>query len=321
MSWAIHQGDALEVLRKLPSESARCCVTSPPYFGLRDYGVTGQIGLETSIDEYVARILEVFGEVRRVLKSDGTLWLNIGDAFCSTDKWGGGGAVGKQTVAEDGTVPSWHVRQKKAAMPGIKPKDLLGIPWRLAFALRDAGWWLRSDIIWSKPNAMPESVGDRPTKAHEYLFLLAKSERYYYDAKAIEEPALRPEGPGNLRNKYTDAYRAGDERLRTKAGLNEIGPRDTKNKRTVWTIPTKPFPEAHFATFPPALVEPCILAGSAPGDTVIDPFTGAATVALVALRLGRSFVGSELKPEYVEMGRRRVTADAPLFNRADEETA
>jgi DNA modification methylase len=232
MTWSVHAGDCRAVLATLPDESVQCCVTSPPYWGLRDYGVEGQIGLEPTPEEYVANMVEVFREVRRVLRPDGTLWLNLGDCYCSTDKWGGGvgGNTGKQTVAADGTVPSWAVRARKEPIAGLKPKDLVGIPWMLAFALRADGWWLRSDIVWHKPNPMPESVTDRPTKAHEYVFLLTKSATYFYDADAIQEKATR-EATG-------------------------------RNARSVWTISTKPFAGAHFAVMPWDLAERCVLAGT-----------------------------------------------------------
>jgi len=262
MDYEILQGDALEELRNLPDGGARCCVTSPPYWGLRDYRTDGQLGLERTPEEYVSRLVEVFREVRRVLADDGTLWLNLGDSYAanrtyqvSPTKWS------KLEQGQSAVVP-----------PGLKPKDLVGIPWRVAFALQADGWYLRSDIIWAKPNPMPESVTDRPTKAHEYLFLLSKRERYYYDAEAIAE---------------------------------------RRNKRTVWTITTQPFPDAHFAVMPQALVEPCILAGSEPGDTVLDPFAGSGTVGVVALRHGRRFSGIDLNPEYVAMAQRRIAG--PLF--------
>src|SRR3990167_8131678 len=243
-------GDALVRLRELPSESVHCCVASPPYWGLRDCGGAGQIGLEPAPEEWVARLVEIFGEVRRVLRSDGTLWLNLGDSYCNTDKWGGGGAgnTGKHTVSEDGGVPSWAVRRRRDPIMGIKPKDLVGAPWMLAFALRAAGWWLRQDIIWSKPNPMPESVTDRCTKAHEYIFLLSKSERYHFDAKAIAEPTVT--GDDVVRDR--DATRLNNTPGRRRMeGLTKNN-FDTRNKRSVWTIATQSYTEAHFATFPPA---------------------------------------------------------------------
>ncbi|WP_374139527.1 site-specific DNA-methyltransferase [Sphingomonas sp.] len=349
----LHHGDCRDVLAALPDNSTNCCVTSPPYFGLRDYGVDGQMGLEPTPDEFVAGMVAVFREVRRVLRDDGTLWLNIGDSYNNSDKWGGGGAnTGKHTRAPDGSIESWKsVRCKWSGAPGIKPKDLIGIPWMLAFALRADGWYLRQDIIWSKPNPMPESVTDRCTKAHEYLFLLSKSARYYYDAAAIAEPlglasvarlaqnveaqvgsdripgktngtmkAVGRRAAGNKTHKGQAAYEGGQEEHRTKAGLVSFAERErakveqgdldgTRNRRSVWTVATQPFKEAHFATFPPALIEPCIFAGCPVGGTVLDPFGGAGTTGLVADRLQRNAVLIELNPEYVEIARRRIEAD------------
>src|SRR5262245_20519053 len=282
-------GDARERLKTLPDESVHCVVTSPPYFGLRDYGVSGQMGLESTPEVFIDGMVAVFAEVRRVLRADGTLWLNMGDTYA---KRGGPGWQGKNGQRSDrrftgarNTVPMRE--QARTAYAGYKPKDLLGMPWMLAFALRADGWWLRQDVIWHKPNPMPESVRDRCTKAHEYLFLLSKSERYYFDNEAISEPAAYPEGPGNMRQKYADAYEAGDERHRTAAGLANIGASDRRNKRSVWTIASEPYPDAHFATFPSELPRLCILAGSRPGDTVLDPFAGSGTTLQVAIELGR----------------------------------
>ena len=256
-------GDVRERLRELPGECVQCVVTSPPYWALRDYGVDGQLGLEKTPEEYVARMVEVFRQVRRVLRNDGTLWLNLGDSYAATGKSGGGGQGKRwEKVGADAEGPrggKWS-----PAPPGLKPKDLVGIPWRMAFALQADGWYLRSDIIWSKPNPMPESVTDRPAKAHEYLFLMSKSERYYYDAEAVAETAVGPPG-GNIKpTKGSD-----QEKMRTRKGLHlaqqkarEAGGFVKRSRRTVWTIPTSPFPEAHFAVFPEKVVEPCILAGT-----------------------------------------------------------
>ena len=309
MSVRILTGDCRDLLGGMEAESVHCIVTSPPYFGLRDYGVAGQIGLEPSPEEFVSELVGVFREARRVLRDDGTLWLNMGDSYCSTDKWGGGGNTGKQTVAADGSVPSWAVRNRRAPFPGIKPKDLIGVPWMLAFALRADGWYLRSDIIWHKPNPMPESVTDRPTSAHEHIFLLSKSERYFYDNEAVKEPASYPEGPGNVRP-CKGADMAGFE---IRGNLHNIGPRELRNLRNVWTVATQPFSEAHFATFPSDLIEPCIKAGCPKGGTVLDPFGGAGTTGLVADRLGRNAVLIELNPTYADMARRRLQADAGMF--------
>lgn len=400
-SWAILQGDALEVLRTMPAESAQCVVTSPPYWGLRDYGVAGQLGLEKTPEEYVEKMVEIFREVRRVLRSDGTLWLNLGDSYAA----GGNGGHSRGSDLFHG-----HIKDRgdlsgkpKKAPPGLKPKDLVGIPWRVAFALQADGWWLRSDIIWSKPNPMPESVTDRPTRAHEYIFLLTKSERYFYDAEAIKEESVYgvPNSPESIKNPYgqgftrrakADKQRGHDRRH---DGFNDRWDSISKeeqgamgrNKRSVWTIGTHAFPEAHFATFPPKLIEPCILAGTsekgccprcgAPnirivkksGGTigkawhdhqsdilqgqrisdqdgihgrngreaykvetvgwkpscscetgseiscvVFDLFSGAGTTGLVSNRLGRRFIGIELNPEYVDLAKKRIINDAPLFN-------
>lgn len=347
MSVKIITADVLDGLAQIAGGSVHCCVTSPPYYGLRDYGVAGQIGLEPTLAEYLAKMVAVFREVRRVLRDDGTLWLNIGDSYCSTDKWGGGGNTGRQTVANDGTVPSWAVRQRKAPMPGIKPKDLIGVPWMLAFALRADGWHLRQDIIWHKPNPMPESVRDRCTKAHEYIFLFSKSARYYYDADAIAEPVTlstvervshptldeqagsdrvpgKTNGPMKavLARSGNKARKPASERgvpVDTNGGTNGAVAGSvpwegaTANKRSVWTVTTKPFKEAHFATFPPEIPELCIKAGCPAGGTVLDPFLGSGTTALVADRLQRSAIGIELNPDYAAMAERRIRGDAPLF--------
>jgi DNA modification methylase len=304
MTVEIRSGDCRDVLATLPAASVRCCVTSPPYFGLRDYGVPGQIGLEQTPAEYIAALVEVFRHVRRVLADDGTVWLNIGDSYCSTDKWGGGGNIGKQTVKADGSVPSWAVRQRKAAMPGIKPKDLLMIPARVALALQADGWWLRSSIVWHKPNPMPESVRDRPTSAHESVFLLAKAERYYYDAKAIAETALGTgggvvAGPDKAAAMGITSNGTGATSLRSKGA-------EFRNARNVWTIATQPYAGAHCAVMPPALAERCIQAGSAVGDTILDPFFGAGTTGLVADRLGRNCIGIELNPASAAEARARI---------------
>jgi DNA modification methylase len=310
------------------------CVTSPPYWRLRDYGVKGQIGIEATPGEYVSRMVEVFREVRRVLKNDGTLWLNLGDSYAGS--WGNQGrkeSRGTQRAINgpmlqkfDGYPAKQPFRVGNSAKntgvsnrdgvptpPGLKPKDLVGIPWRVAFALQEDGWYLRSDIIWHKPNPMPESVTDRPTKAHEYLFLLSKSRRYRYDADAISEPCTDKEfrTKGKVRpDTSTDAHWMSDpHKGRTRKNLHAMpGGRASKNRRTVWTITPKPFKGAHFATFPPALIEPCVLAGSGPGDTVLDIFNGAGTTGLVAQQHGREYLGIELNPKYVRMAEKRLAA-------------
>lgn len=258
-------GDAFHVLQTVASHTFRCCVTSPPYWGLRDYGVPDQIGAEPQLDDYLSNLTRIFREVRRTLTDDGTLWLNIGDSYTS----------GNRTWRDnDRKNPARAMEYRPPTPDGLKPKDLIGVPWRLAFALQADGWYLRSDMIWFKPNCQPESVKDRPTRAHEYLFLLSKSEKYYYDYASILEHAS---SNGHMRN-----------------------------RRTVWSINTEPFPEAHFATFPPALVEPCIAAGSRAGDTILDPFFGSGTVGVVCRKLRRSFLGIELKEDYADIAMRRL---------------
>ncbi len=324
-------GDALSVIQQLPPESINCCVTSPPYFGLRDYGIAGQMGLEQTPEEYVTKLVEVFREVRRTLKKNGTVWLNLGDSYAGS--WGNAGGQnrghGTQRPIISGSIVKDQQQRNGDFIPpakygfksiGIKQKDLIGIPWRVAFALQADGWWLRSDIIWHKPNCMPESVTDRPTKAHEYIFLLSKSQRYYYDKEAILEP--HSDETKKYFEKYTPDHSKslsdrkialgdkgktrtgfGNSRAEATACMNPSG----RNKRTVWTIPTKPFKEAHFATFPEALVEPCILAGCPVGGVVLDPFFGAGTTGVVAKKLGRCFIGIDLNPEYCEIAEKRIS--------------
>lgn len=299
----IFNADCREALRELPDGAARTCVTSPPYFGLRDYGHEGQIGLEQTPDAYVAELVDVFRSIRRVLADDGTLWLNLGDTYAQS----GGTGVQGITRPRLGRKGVNHLPKPGRLSPpdGLKAKDLIGIPWRVAFALQADGWWLRQDIVWHKPNPMPESVRDRCVKAHEYLFLLSKSERYFFDHRAMLEPAEWPEGPGNRKPYVIPAQREG-ENSNLGGGLHRIGPRETRTKRSVWSVCTRPYHGAHFATFPPELIQPCILAGSAPGDLVIDPFGGAGTTALVAKEAGRRAVLAELNPDYAKMAADRV---------------
>jgi DNA modification methylase len=300
-----HVGDCRYLLRRMSEDGVKVqtCVTSPPYFGLRDYGVADQIGLEATPDEYVAQMVAVFSAVSDVLADDGTLWLNLGDSYAGSNQTGGTNSkeIGRR---EERMIAGRNFAGKRDPWPGsgIKAKDLCGIPWRVAFALQADGWYLRSDIIWHKPNPMPESVTDRPTKAHEYLFLLAKSERYYYDQDAIaEESAYAGEQAGICRGTKRRAHAMGLEPTgNEKPGMNWIQP-ETRNRRTVWTITTKPQPESHFACFPPDLIEPCILAGAPAGGIVLDPFMGSGTTARVAMSLGRQFIGCELNPAYVEI--------------------
>lgn len=349
MSARIIVSDVLEGLAQLEDSSVQCVVTSPPYWGLRDYGVAGQIGLEATPGEYVERIVAVFREVRRVMKPDATLWLNLGDSYAAQR---GGTAMPAETLAggeggygdrnaHRGRAQDARQAHRDAKTIGLKHKDLVGMPWMVAFALRADGWWLRSDIIWAKPNPMPESVTDRPTKSHEYLFLMSKSARYYYDSEAIAEPAESAD-----KQTWPAGWASGDEPHGVAEFSGKVGrsgnkgrrpasdrgvPVDTngsssgavagsvpwegstRNKRSVWTVATQPFSEAHFATFPTALIEPCISAGSRFGDLVLDPFAGAGTVALVADRLGRDSIGIELNPEYAAIAERRIRGDSPLF--------
>lgn len=265
----IFEGDALTVLKRLPSNSVQCVVTSPPYWGLRDYNNSDQIGLEQTLPQFINSLRTVFTEVRRVLKEDGVFWLNIGDGYTSGNR---------RWRAPDKKNPARAMSVRPDTPDGLKPKDLMGIPWRLAFALQDDGWYLRADIVWNKPNAMPESVKDRPTRAHEYLFMFSKSERYFYDRHAVIEP-------------------------------------NGRNCRSVWNIHTQGFPGAHFATFPPKLVEPCIKASSRPGDFILDPFFGAGTVGVVADELGRRYAGIELNPEYVALAAERIGMSEPMVVR------
>lgn len=300
-------GDCRDVLITLPAQSMHCCVTSPPYFGLRDYGAAGQIGLEPTPAGYVAELVAVFREVRRVLRDDATLWLNLGDSYANDGK-SGGKTGGKQAYLDEASLLR-NGREKRVT--GLKPKDLIGIPWRVAFALQADGWYLRQDIIWSKPNPMPESVTDRCTKAHEYIFLMSKSARYFYDAQAIAETVV----DSTVERLAQDLEKqAGSNRVpgKTNGNMKAVG-YEKRNKRSVWEVTTQPFTDAHFATFPPDLIEPCIKAGCPAGGTVLDPFAGAGTTGLVADRLQRHALLIELNPDYAGMAGQRTTDDAPLF--------
>lgn len=260
----LFEGDALTVLRRLPPKFVRCVVTSPPYWGLRDYGISEQIGLESALPQFINRLVAIFSEVRRVLADDGTLWLNIGDGYTSGNRgW----------RAPDKKNPARAMDTRPDTPEGLKPKDLIGVPWRLAFALQEDGWYLRSDVVWNKPNAMPESVKDRPARSHEYIFMLSKSERYYYDWQAVRESA----DSGGMRN-----------------------------RRSVWHVNTKPFSGAHFATFPPDLIRPCIQASTEPGNFVLDPFFGSGTVGIVCQEENRQYIGIELNHEYIELAMERL---------------
>ncbi|SFC83753.1 DNA modification methylase [Pseudomonas citronellolis] len=330
-------GDCLELLRAMPDESVHCCITSPPYFGLRDYGMAGQIGLEKTPAEFVARLVEVFREVRRVLRADGTLWVNIGDSYASGGRGGGGRFM---TERRDG---AWKGRGEasgwRSAPKGLKHKDLVGIPWRLAFALQDDGWYLRQDIIWHKSNPMPESVRDRCTKAHEYLFMLSKSPRYYFDREAIAEP-LAPASTARLAQGAWEQQRGSATPGKSNGAMKAVGGSrskrysfaretkntagthgqkaqhrpdrpdidysETRNKRSVWSVSTAGFKGAHFATFPPDLIRPCVLAGAPRDGLILDPFGGAGTTGLVAMQEGRRSVLLELNPEYAAIARTRL---------------
>lgn len=296
-------GDCIDSMRGMPNQSVHCCVTSPPYFGLRDYGHEGQIGLEPTPDEFVAKLVEVFREVRRVLRDDGTLWLNLGDSYVSTAP---GTRNAPQTKGSKAFPEQWGNFRPDLRDHGIKPKDLIGIPWRVAFALQADGWYLRQDIIWHKPNPMPESVRDRCTKAHEYIFLLSKSPRYYYDHEAVKESAVATHPSGNgFKRDARESYKNADGTARgNEQQWNDVGGK--RNRRSVWTVTTKPFKGAHFATFPPDLIEPCILAGCPEGGTVLDPFGGSGTTAGVAMAHGRNAILCELNLEYAAMTAERV---------------
>jgi DNA modification methylase len=315
----ILQGDCLEQLKNLPDASVQCCVTSPPYYGLRDYGVDGQIGLESTPDAYVKKLVEVFREVRRVLADDGTLFLNLGDSYFSRTKGSGG------SNPETSPMQAWKglqngqgfdTRKFSAGETGLKNKDLIGIPWMVAFALRADGFYLRQDIIWSKPNPIPESVIDRCTKSHEYIFLLTKSARYYYDNDAVKEDSVCESGTSGCWNGNRDFGLPNGQVRFAKPNLG--GSVDgMRNKRSVWSVTTKPYKEAHFATFPPEIPRTCIMAGSKVGDTILDPFAGSGTTGKVAMELGRDFIGIELNQKYVnDLIIPRLENVDPLFNLA-----
>lgn len=345
-NYYLMEGCCRETLKTLPDKLANCCVTSPPYFGLRDYGHAGQIGLEKTPEAYVAELVAVFREVRRVLRDDGTLWLNLGDSYASGTKGSGGtgkstlgAASGGNSISEAGILRSqqrqaMNVRHVQCNVPD---KNLLGIPWRVAFALQADGWYLRQDIIWAKPNPMPESVTDRCTKSHEYIFLLSKSPSYFYDHEAIKEPAVSDHNSGNgfagrqggakhlpmsggegSKEQWTRGAKHSFKRKGSKRGEVGICPNSPtathredrkdneydvtkRNKRDVWTTSVRPFKGAHFATFPPELIRPCILAGSPQGGIVLDPFGGSGTTGMVALQEGRKAVLCEINPEYAAM--------------------
>ncbi len=304
-------GNCMDVLKGIKDKSISCCVTSPPYYGLRDYGINGQFGQEKTPDEYIEQLIKVFQEVRRVLADDGTLWVNIGDSYAGSSQGiGGAGSTPSLQNTNRGTSVMHEKGQRSvtARIDGYKPKDLIGIPWMLAFALRNDGWYLRQDIIWSKPNAMPESVKDRCTKSHEYIFLLSKNKDYYFNHEAMQEAAVnnavsaRENPPRYGGKKYTQNP---ESFFRTKSG-NAYAYTGRRNRRDVWNISTQPCKDAHFAVFPEKLVEPCILAGSKEGDTVLDPFGGSGTTGYVANRLGRHAIIIEINPKYADIARNRT---------------
>lgn len=394
MKWQILEGCALDLLASMASESVQCCVTSPPYWGLRDYGVAasvwggskdclhrwgevgrlhrggrsgdspatngrkarverdktrdritgafcqdcdawrGSLGLEPTPELFIEHMVLVFREVRRVLRNDGTLWLNIGDSY--TDSGRGADTGSTLSGTRHNQAESRKTRVRETSRTGLAPKNLVGIPWMLAFALRADGWILRSDIIWHKPNPMPEAVKDRPTKAHEYMFLLSKSPRYYYDQESTLEPVsantharVSQDVAGQIGSKPANGGSRADRPMKAVGRKRQVAGEGIKanddfhdstallvsrrNKRSVWTVTTCGYREAHFATFPPKLIEPCILAGAPRGGVVLDPFSGAGTTGLVCSRLDRDYIGIELKPEYAAMARRRIANDAPLF--------
>lgn len=311
-------GDCLTKLKEILSESIDCCITSPPYWGLRDYGVECQLGLEKTPEEYVDRMVEVFREVKRVLKKEGTLWLNLGDTYNANYRWGGLDTCGKIQLGNKGSHNFMNINRKKDRttkrwgggqnhVEGLLPKNLVGIPWRVAFALQKDGWYLRQDIIWHKPNPMPESVTDRCTKAHEYIFLLAKNQKYYFDNKAISEPYIEPMnrwGGQKLKAKGESTWDKGTGQQTYRD--RDMRPNNGRNKRSVWTVTTKPFKGAHFATFPENLILPCVLAGCPKGGLILDPFAGAGTTGVVAKKNNRNFIGIELNPKYIELAQRRI---------------
>jgi len=312
----MYQGDCRLMLKHLPEQSVNTCVTSPPYWGLRDYGHDDQIGQETSPQEFVETMVNLFREVRRVLKDDGTVWLNLGDSYCPVNR-GENARPRKETLVgisagnPHSDLPTRKTTIQAVKAMGIKPKDLCGIPWRVALALQADGWWLRQDIIWHKPNPMPESVTDRCTKSHEYIFLLTKSPKYFYDHEAIKEDAItEPQARDKNAEGYQADYPNGD---RFSAGERVFGADGKRNKRSVWSVTTSRYKEAHFATYPPELISPCILAGSKEGDIVLDPFSGSGTTGEVAMQNGRHYIGLELNPEYAALSEKRLTDAVGMF--------
>ena len=311
MNYEIKIGDSLEVLKTMDDESVHCCVTSPPYWALRNYDHPDQLGQEPTPEEYVNKLVAIMGEVHRVLRSDGTLWLNLGDSYV------GSGAKGKYTDPKN--KKGRNGQQDKAnnnKVKGLKPKDMVGIPWRVAFALQAEGWYLRSDIIWHKPNPMPIPVNDRPTSCHEHIFLLSKNKKYYYDKDAILEPLKDP----NRVDPPTSSGFGGHKHTNNKdktlnnaysGNLYDATKLKGKNKRDVWTVSTRAYTGAHFAVYPPKLIEPCILAGCPDDGTVLDPFSGSGTTGVVAMNNGKNYIGIELNPEFAELSHKRIKEQVP----------
>ena len=318
MNIEILQGDCIESLKKIEDGSINTCITSPPYWGLRDYnGESKQLGMEDTPEKFVENLVNVFKEVKRVLRDDGTVWLNLGDSYASSLK---GDNRTREEMLKKSTlnknknpelVKSQYIKQGTyKVVHGLKTKDLVGIPWRVAFALQADGWYLRQDIIWHKPNPMPESVKDRCTKAHEYIFLLSKSPKYYFDNEAIKEDAKYPQGPNSPQSIKKGK---GEFGMDTRGGLSNIGALAKKNKRSVWTVTTKPFKGAHFATFPKDLIEPCVLAGCPEGGTVLDPFGGSGTTGIVAAQHNRNAVLLELNQEYIDLAKQRINKELGMM--------
>lgn len=310
----IYTGDCIEIMQTLPSESVNCCITSPPYYNLRDYGMEDQIGLEHTPEEYISKLVRVFHEVQRVLRQDGTLWLVIGDSYAGSNKGRSRTSI-NYNKGNKGTQDNANLQYGYTSF-NIKNKELIGIPWMLAFALRNDGWHLRQDIVWYKPNAMPESVKDRCTRSHEYVFLLTKSCKYYYDNEAIKEPAVTadrnsPRGSKGATTPNSGRRKQNEYGNRTYTGFNErYFSQDSfplmRNKRDVWSISTRGCKDSHFATFPPQIVEPCLLAGCPKEGVVLDPFIGSGTTAAVAIKNGRNYVGIDINPDYVKLAKTRI---------------
>lgn len=297
MAYEILNGQVVDILKTLPDESVQCCVTSPPYFRLRDYGVDGQIGLEDTLDEYIEKLVNVFREIRRILKKDGILWLNLSDTYA-----GGGRNIGNTkplSKIESGNLAACGI---SSIVRGFKHKDIMLVPAKVAEALRVDGWYLRQDIIWAKPNPMPESVKDRCTKSHEHIFLLSKSERYFFDSESIKEKCV---GKNNDKPAGSKGV-LGNPNARLRTRIKEGNTAEYRNKRDVWVVATTGYKGAHFATFPEKLIEPCVLAGSRKGDTIIDPFCGSGTTGVVAMRYGREFIGIDINSGYCEIAKKRI---------------